>query len=276
MVGYASLPFTPKYYQTYGLHYATQNPRAVIISPTGSGKSFLIYLMANWFDVKTLIVVPTISLVTQMYKDLLGYGWAGGIHKIMAGQPKVSDCQIFVSTWQSIYKERKDWFNQFQMIMIDECHLATSQSLKGIMTKATDVKLRYGLTGTVQDAKTNRLEARGSVWEDQKTHDFISVDEGRNTKLELNIKTVVLTYPVDQAMVVKDYTYKEEIDFLCRNANRTNFIRNLALDQEGITLVLFQFVENHGELLLSAIKEKNETKSVFYVHGGVALRTGKL
>ena len=268
-LGTQSLPFSPKYYQTYGLHYVSQNPRAVIISPTGSGKSFLMYLMANWFDVKTLIVVPTISLVTQMYKDLLGYGWAGGIHKIMAGQPKVSDCQIFVSTWQSIYKERKDWFNQFQMIMIDECHLATSQSLKGIMTKATDVKLRYGLTGTVQDAKTNRLELEGLFGKIKRlTTSSQLMKEG--TLAELNIKTVVLTYPVDQAMVVKDYTYKEEIDFLCRNANRTNFIRNLALDQEGITLVLFQFVENHGELLLSAIKEKNETKSVFYVHGGVA------
>ena len=152
------------------------------------------------------------------------------------------------------------------MIMIDECHLATSQSLKGIMTKATDVKLRYGLTGTVQDAKTNRLELEGLFGKIKRlTTSSQLMKEG--TLAELNIKTVVLTYPVDQAMVVKDYTYKEEIDFLCRNANRTNFIRNLALDQEGITLVLFQFVENHGELLLSAIKEKNETKSVFYVHG---------
>lgn len=225
--------------------------------------------MSEWFDVKTLIVVPTISLVTQMYKDLIGYGWTGGVHKIMAGQPKVSDCQIFVSTWQSIYKEKRDWFNQFQMIMVDECHLATSQSLKGIMTKATDVKLRYGLTGTVQDAKTNRLELEGLFGKIKRlTTSSQLMKEG--TLAELNIKTVVLTYPVDQAMVVKDYNYKEEIDFLCRNMNRTNFIRNLALDQEGITLVLFQFVENHGELLLQAIKEKNETKSVFYVHGGVA------
>jgi len=268
-LGYQSLPFKPKYYQTYGLHYASQNPRAVIISPTGSGKSFLMYLMSEYFDVKTLIVVPTINLVAQMYKDFLSYGWAGGIHKIMAGQPKVSDSQIFVSTWQSIYKEPKTFFNQFGMIMIDECHLATSQSLKGIMTKATEVKLRYGLSGTIQDAKTNRLELEGLFGKIKRlTTSKQLMNEG--TLAELDIKTVILTYPVDQSMVVKDYNYKEEIDFLCRNQNRTNFIRNLALDQEGITLVLFQFVENHGELLLKSIKEKNEEKTIFYVHGGVA------
>ena len=268
-LGEQQLPFPPKYYQLQGLHYASENPRAVIISPTGSGKSFLMYLMANWYDVKTLIVVPTISLVTQMSKDLVGYGWRQGVHKIMAGQPKISDSQIFVSTWQSIYKERKDWFNQFGMIMIDECHLATSQSLKGIMTKATDVKLRYGLTGTVQDAKTNRLELEGLFGKIKRlTTSATLMKEG--TLAELSIKTVVLTYPVDQAMVVKDYSYKEEIDFLCRNQNRTRFIRNLALDQEGITLILFQYVEGHGQLLLDAIKEKNSDKSVFYVHGGVA------
>ena len=74
-LGTQSLPFTPKYYQTYGLHYNHKTPKGSLSLVNYREWEVISHLPhVNWFDVKTLIVVPTISLVTQMYKDLLGYG----------------------------------------------------------------------------------------------------------------------------------------------------------------------------------------------------------
>ena len=64
----------------------------------------------------------------------------------------------------------------------------------------------------------------------------------------------------------KDATYQEEVDFLVGYEPRNKLIRNLALTQTGNTLVLFQYVEKHGEILYKMIKENSE--KVFYVHGG--------
>ena len=151
--------------------------------------------------------------------------------------------------------------------MVYECHLATAQSLKGIMEKAHHCSLRYGLTGTLQDAKTNRLILEGLFG---KIHRLTSsrqlIDEG--TLADLNIKTVVLEYPKYVSETIREYTYQNEIDFLCSNPGRNRFITNLACDQEGITLVLFQFIEKHGKELVDLIRNKTDYP-VYYIHGGV-------
>tara|TARA_B100000287_G_scaffold160914_1_gene151799 strand:+ start:670 stop:2142 length:1473 start_codon:yes stop_codon:yes gene_type:complete len=262
-----TLKITPRYYQTEGLLHAINSQRAVIISPTGSGKSYLMYLMTLYFEVRTLIVVPTLSLVEQMVKDFKDYGWHQSIHKIKAGADKDTLMQVTVSTWQSIHKMGSKWFNAYDLIMIDECHLATAQSLKAIMEKSTEVPLRYGLTGTLQDSKTNRLVLEGLFGTIKRlTTSKSLMDEG--TLAKLNIKTVVLEYPKQLNETLKEYNYQEEIDFLCANPARNNFIKNLACDQEGITLVLFQFIEKHGLEIFNLIEQKSEYP-VYYIHGGV-------
>lgn len=261
------LKIKPRHYQVDGLLHAINNQRSVIISPTGSGKSFLMYLMTLYYDVQTLIIVPTINLVEQMSKDFASYGWSQSIHRIKSGASKETLMQVTVSTWQSIHKLKSDFFKRYDLIMIDECHLATAQSMKGIMEKAHNCSLRYGLTGTLQDAKTNRLILEGLFGKIHRlTTSRSLIDEG--TLADLNIKTVVLEYPKYIGETVKEYNYQSEIDFLCSNPARNKFITNLACDQEGITLVLFQFIEKHGQELQNLIQSKTDYP-VYYIHGGV-------
>ena len=59
-----------------------------------------------------------------------------------------------------------------------------------------------------------------------------------------------------------------EMDFIVGNLQRNKFIRNLALKQEGNTLVLFQYVEKHGKALYDAITTKVPNRKVFFVYGG--------
>ena len=111
-----NLKINPRHYQIDGLLHAINNPRSVIISPTGSGKSFLMYLMTLYYDVTTLIIVPTINLVEQMSKDFASYGWTQSIHRIKGGVNKETLMQVTVSTWQSIHKLKADFFKRYDLL----------------------------------------------------------------------------------------------------------------------------------------------------------------
>ena len=63
-------------------------------------------------------------------------------------------------------------------------------------------------------------------------------------------------------------SYHDEIDYLITHTKRNNLIKNLCLDVSGNTLVLFNYVERHGEPLYELINNSTERK-VFFVHGGV-------
>ena len=64
--------------------------------------------------------------------------------------------------------------------------------------------------------------------------------------------------------------YQDEIEFLISNEKRNNFIKNLAISRKGNTLVLFQMVEKHGDLLYNMIRDEVEDdRHIFFVHGGV-------
>ena len=57
------------------------------------------------------------------------------------------------------------------------------------------------------------------------------------------------------------------------NEKRNNFIRDMALSLKGNTLVLFQFVDNHGKYLHSILEKKNPDRKIFFVHGGTDVET---
>ena len=78
-----------------------------------------------------------------------------------------------------------------------------------------------------------------------------------------------LKYPEVEAKKVYGVKYFEELEFLTQNTARNKYIRNLALALKGNTLLLFQLVEKHGEILFNLIKEKADPKrKVFFVYGG--------
>ena len=112
-------------YQIDAIHNILINDRGLILSPTGSGKSFIIYALVRYYieklqDKKILIVVPTTSLVEQMYGDFADYGWFPDehCHKLYAGANKNTSREVVISTWQSIYKLDKRYFSQFGTVFV--------------------------------------------------------------------------------------------------------------------------------------------------------------
>jgi superfamily II DNA or RNA helicase len=263
-------------YQLDAIHHAIKDARALLLSPTGSGKSLIIYCLIRWnekFKRRQLILVPTTSLVEQMYTDFQSYsmnnGWKSSENcgRIYSGHDKHTDMPVIISTWQSIYLMPKQFFADFQVIYGDEAHLFKAKSLTSIMHKCVNTPYRIGTTGTLDGTKTHKLVLEGifgPVYKVTTTKQLMDNDQ----LAELRIFGIVLQYPDDVKKGNKDNKYPDEMDFLVQYEPRNKFIRNLALKQEGNTLVLFQFVEKHGKILYDMINNKDSERKVFFVHGG--------
>ena len=264
--------FTPRDYQNDAVVHALKRNRALMLSPTASGKSFIIYLLTRFHmqeQRKTLIVVPTTSLVDQMASDFVEYnnGTPLDIHKIRGGIDKNVDAAIVISTWQSIYKLGKDWFEKFDVVIGDEAHLFKAKSLVSVLEKMPECKYRYGFTGTLDGSHTHKLVLEGifgSVYEVTRSKKLI--EDG--TLAEFGITAIVLQYPDEIRKLNKGKTYQEEIDWIVTNESRNKYIKNLAHSLQGNTLILFQFVEKHGKVLHPMLAK--EGKTVHFIHGSVS------
>ena len=106
-------------YQIDAIWYVIQRNRCLLLCPTVSGKSLIIYTLVRYYhlmNLKTLILVPTTSLVEQMYSDFIDYGWKDEyIHRVYAGYDKGSVKPVVISTWQSLYKLHRPYFAQYGM-----------------------------------------------------------------------------------------------------------------------------------------------------------------
>ena len=268
------LKLTPRDYQVDSFVHCVRNNRSLIVSPTASGKSLIIYMLAQYYQKKTLLIVPTISLVHQMRSDFIEYGMhEDDIHMIVGGEEKSSDAPIIVSTWQSIYKMRKDYFTQYDVVVGDECHLFKAKSLTSIMTKLIGCKYRFGFTGTLDGTETNKLVLEGLFGKAKqfvKTKELIESDHLSDFK----IKCLVLKHNEDERRVASKYKYQDEIDYIVGHERRNNFIKNLAISLNGNTLLLFQYVDKHGKILYDKISNAVvEDRKVFFVYGGTDANT---
>ncbi len=264
-------------YQLDAISHAIATDRSLLISPTASGKSLIIYCLVRYYhmmELKTLILVPTTSLVEQLYKDFEDYGWSSGTYcqKIYQGHEKKVTKDVVISTWQSIHRMPRQYFRQFGAVFGDEAHLFKAKSLTGILTKLDTCKYRFGLTGTLDGTQTHRLVLEGLFG---KAKYVITTKEliDNKTLADLEIKCIVLNYPKEDRQIVKEFDYAEELQFIITKAKRNDFLCNLMDNCVGNTLCLFQFVEKHGEVLYKQMKDKYKDRKVFFVYGGVDTNT---
>ena len=271
-----NMPYTIRNYQFDAVSTGIHRKRGILLSPTGSGKSLIIYALTRWYlenyNKMVLVIVPTTGLVEQMYGDFKDYGYdvENEVHKIYSGKDKNTHKRIVISTWQSIYKLPKQWFHNFGMVIGDECHGFKSKSLMSIMNKASEAEYRFGTTGTLDGAQTHELVLQGLFGKIYRVTTTKSLQDN-DTLAQLKIKRIVLKYAETVRKEFGKRTYQDEIDFIVSNEYRNKFIRNLALDLKGNTLILYNYVEKHGKPLFNLIEDAaDEDRKVFFVSGDVA------
>ena len=271
-------PIEIRDYQVEAVKTALDRERTLLLSPTASGKSFIIYTAMRWHverNRKCIIIVPTTSLVEQLYTDFEDYSsaneWKVSAHcqKLYSGFSKDFTKDVLITTWQSVYLQPKAWFRQFNVIFGDEAHQFKAKSLTTVMEKMDEIRYRIGTTGTLDNKKVHRLVLEGMFGPVHRVTTTKALMESERLA-QLNITCLVLKYNEEIRKARKNNTYQEEMDWLVANEQRNKFIRNLAVKSRGNTLVLFQYVEKHGQVLFDMIKQKvHAERKVFFVHGGV-------
>lgn len=266
------LTMEPRDYQVDAFVHAVRNRRALLLSPTASGKSFTIFLLICYAMTqtkgKTLVIVPTTSLVHQMDSDFASYTnndyLRNMVHKIMYGCETETTKRVIVSTWQSIYKMPKKWFDQFSCVVGDEAHLFKAKSLTSILSKMVDCDYRFGFTGTLDGSQTHKLVLEGLFGPVRRVTTTAELIEQKHLA-NMMIKCIVLKYTDAERELMKKAQYQDEIDWIVRHEGRNKFIKNLALSLKGNTLILFQFVEKHGKVLDAMFADTG--RNVVLVHG---------
>ena len=266
-------------YQNDYIVNAIRHKRSLSLSPTSSGKSLMIYLIQqhyyNAFQHRTLVIVPTISLVHQMAGDFIDYGCdPEHVYKIQGGVDKTTKKSIVISTWQSLMKQPKEWFDQFRVVVGDEAHLFTGKSLSDIMDKCTEAPYRFGFTGTISsDSKTHRMVLQGLFGPIKRyvsTKDLI--DSG--SVATFKIKALVLKHPQELKdafrakikTIQKEKRFHAEKEFIINNEKRNLFIRNLVWSLKGQNnLILFELVEKHGKILEPLLRK--EGRHLHFIYG---------
>jgi len=169
-----------------------------------------------------------------------------------------------------LLRQEKEWFNQFDVLIVDEAHQADSDALSKIINKMDHVAYRFGFTGTLDGSKTHELQCRawfGNLIKSSTTKELMDI----GVLSELEIISYSLEYNKEERKEVSKYDYQEEIDFIVGHKKRNNFLIETALSQPKNTLLLFNFIDKHGEILFEIAKEKAEKfgKKVYYISGDV-------
>lgn len=273
-------------YQLATIAHAIRDKRMIALSAVNSGKSFSIYSIIRYLNNKTLLIVPSKILVTQMFNDFADYSqyddsWdvvlrCSKITGDTVDKSKANLNQIVISTWQSInaMSNMNEWLEGFDVVIVDEAHEAKAKSIKTIMETLPETEYRLGFTGTLDDIPINELVLVGlfgPVKEFIRTREMID----RKFSSDLTIKSIVFNHPdsVKEKLAKKKYSdYKTEVDYLISNDERNDFIINLAFSLKGNVLIFYNYVDRHGKILYDKALEKNkdDEKLIQFVYGDVS------
>ncbi len=110
----------PRPFQTEALEaFRRSGGRAVVVLPTGAGKSYLAVLAIEDRRRSALVVAPTLDLVRQWY-DLLRTSFACDVGIVGGGHYELQP--LTVTTYDSAYLNMEHFGARFGFVVFDECH----------------------------------------------------------------------------------------------------------------------------------------------------------
>lgn len=250
------VPYDFQYEATYlGIRYS----RLTILAATSAGKSLILYLLCRYYQEykqaegstgKTLIVVPNITLVSQLARNFEEFSvinkWDANtnIHKIAEGASRMSKKPIFISTWQSLQNMDPEYFGLFSEVFVDECHLASGKSISAVCDASINANVRIGLTGTLKDTALHPLQVQGNFGPIKRVVTTKQLQD-RGLASQTKVTRLILQYTTEERLLVASMNYRDEIDFLINHPGRNSVIKALSRSLKGNTLVLFSRKDKH-------------------------------
>ncbi len=243
-------------------HFRRSRDPALIVLPTGAGKSVVIAELARVARGRVLVLAHVKELVEQNHQKFASYGLPGGIYS--AGlQQKDSDEKVIFGGIQSVAKAPKEFFKEFSLLVIDECHRvsdAVDTQYLGVieqLRKENPELCILGLTATPY-----RLDT-GWIY-NYHADGYMRTDERRTFKrcvFELTLAQMIrekfLTPPVQIDAPVASYDFSSLNLPPGKTSYSTAEIDAILKDQARITPVIVRNIvelakERRGVLIFSA------------------------
>lgn len=181
-------PFILRYYQVEGVNALIENNGGICIAGTGAGKTLMNAALVDSYEkqnLKTITIVPSQDLIKQTKTDFIMWGLDTGEY---SGDKKDVNHDHVVSTWQAL-QNNPHVLNGFHVVVVDECHGIKGQVLSDLLNKyGKRIKYRFGLTGTLPKAETDRMAVKvsvGNVRYEIPAHQLIT--EGYLAEMEIEI-----------------------------------------------------------------------------------------
>lgn len=290
-------PFFPRDYQMHSAFEILKNRYCNIEVATAGGKSLIFAMVAFYIlqkikpDAKFLLIVPSITLVTQFYNDIIEYNWGKynenknpcvlEMEEVMSETPRRpqpgKNPNIYIGTYQSLGKYPAKWFKMFYSVTVDECHGAKSATQQLILNSTLDsAYYRFGMTGTFPDpnfAEWLRIQAVTGPIVNQVKARFL-MDKRHITPVK--IKSVILNHNDPDfhtnIMGVKKSDPRKAYDLerlkIQTSESRLNFIKKLATQTQANTIILFGNID-HGKAIYEKCKDI-PGKRVYYIDGNTS------
>lgn len=253
---------------------------------TSAGKTLITYMtLAYLFETKKsrkiLMIVPTVDLVVQGTEDFYQYNEEScklklDIQQIFAGSVIREKSNLVIGTYQSLVKKSKDYFDQFDTVIVDEVHKAKSTSIKTILEKCENATRKFGLSGTIPKPGTlDRLTLMaytGPIITSIRA-DYL-MEKGHITPCEVYV--IEMDYANKEVKEgFRDLFQRTEEDrkrllnleqqFCIQSELRLEFITDMILKNTKNSLVLFYRIE-YGNKIYDKLRQKSNRK-ILYIDG---------
>lgn len=296
------VPFFPYDYQIETAFKILKNRYCIGEVATSGGKTLILSIVYFYIwknvdpDAKLLLIVPSITLVTQFYDDIVEFneGIKGKndnkvdlrIQEIMSDKPRKhsgqDDPNLFISTYQSLAKIEnwgKEFYIQFYAVAVDEAHQAKSNSLVKILEQTyNSAYYRFGVSGTFPEDDTAEILTIQSVTGPKVTSIKAKMLQDRGKIAPVKVKCIYLNHndaDFDNKLSyirgnpnLANKAYQLEKKYIYASEPRMKFISKLVGKCKSNTLVLFNTIE-HGKRMFDILEKDFPDLIFLYIDGSI-------
>lgn len=265
-------------YQLNAVYNALTKKHGIILACTGSGKSLMIYIIFRYLLEKKnlkklLLIVPSTTLVNQMLSDFKkDYGWNEAdeyVELLKGGEKPTFKTPILISTWQSLMKKDKDFFDRFQGVVVDEAHQGKAKEITREVKSCVNAQYKIGTTGTLPIELSDQMSINsviGDIIFEVKSKALI--DEGVLTKM--SVAALYLKYPDEMIKENRDRIYQEEVKLVEEYPTRNKsleFIIDHSKPTDNVLILVTH--RDHLKSISKYLTERYPDKSINIIHGDI-------
>lgn len=309
------IPFMPYDHQIESAFKILKNRYCMAEVATSGGKSLIISIVLFYTlkhideNAKFLIIVPSITLVTQFYDNIMEYNW--GINKllemkekgvssiinedsiytpcdvrveeVMSDRPRkhsgTKDANIYIGTYQSLEKWPKEFFQQFHTVITDEAHGAKAKTITTILQKTfKHAYSRFGVSGTFPEMDSCEILTIQSVLGPKITEVSANELKEKGIITPMEIKAVIMNHNdsefQNRILQIKKAgagkdAFELEKAYIHISEKRLDFIKKIVAKCESNTLLLFHTID-YGQKILQKLEKELPDREYFYIDGEIS------